>query len=440
MSPAREPHLPADPTGASSANVWMLVYIFGLIFIQGLMVNHVSVLLPVLKQSLGLDEQQLGMVSGLAFAGALPALFMSGYVTEFIGPKLSGGVAIVFTGVGCLIMGSATYWTVIAGILILHFGFNWILSVHSAVITTYYPHSRQRLFFLAMAMLAVGAIIGPPAMGKAIEKLGVNSWGKVYIATGLTVWILFGLLCLVCGRHISELGRKKAPSDTRHSAAPLSRLDKVTQFRQMFTSGLFNQPALYLLGVIVILDNLALVNVVSWTGILAEQRFEARTDDIGYLTSLLAIGVLTGRIVMASFFSGRISDRKLLGFAYALSMLFFIAMLFSQTFFLLRISYFMMAFFMSAQSATTYAIGADKFKGRAAAGIPIVDGIGSLGAIAAPLIVGSIAVTIGLDQALWLVPIFGFMLTFVCLAWEWVDKHSAPHSTHQLPNEPGASA
>ena len=99
-----------------------------------------------------------------------------------------------------------------------------------------------------------------------------------------------------------------------------------------------------------------------------------------------------------------------------------------------------MAFFMSAQSATTYAIGADKFKGRAAAGIPIVDGIGSLGAIAAPLIVGSIAVTIGLDQALWLVPIFGFMLTFVCLAWEWVDKHSAPHSTHQLPNEPGASA
>lgn len=405
----------------------MLVYIFGLIFIQGLMVNHISVLLPVLEESLSLNERQVGLISSLAFAGALPALFLSGYVTEFIRPKLSGVIAVVLTGMGCLIMGTATYGTVVVGIFILHFGFNWILSVHSAVIADYFPQSRQRLFFLAMAMLAVGAIIGPSAIGKVIEIVGVDSWGTVYGCTALVVWSLFVVLYIVCGHRISALSMGTAKSHSYKQFTLPSKKDDFTGTWHMLTSGIFNRPALYLLGMIVVLDNLATVNVISWTGILAKRRFEAGTADIGYLTSMMAVGILTGRIVMASFVSGRISDRKLLGFSYGSSMLFFIAILFSRTFFLLYVSYFMMAFFMSAQSATTYAIGANKLKGRAAAGIPIVDGIGALGSLAAPFIVGSLALQIGLDRALWLVPIFGFLLTFACLAWERFDKHITTH-------------
>ena len=87
--------------------------------------------------------------------------------------------------------------------------------------------------------------------------------------------------------------------------------------------------------------------------------------------------------------------------------------------------YFVMSFFMSAQSAATYAIGADKLGDRAAVGIPLVDGVGSLGSMAAPLMMGSIAEYIGLDRALWLVPLFGLMLSAVSLGWEWLDKEEA---------------
>ena len=385
--------------------------------------------------------RQMSHISSLAVVGGLPAFFLSGYVTEFLRPKLSGVVAVVLTGTGCLILGIATYWTVVVGILILHFGFNWILSVHSAVIADYFPQSRQRLFFFTMAMLAIGAIIGPPAIGKAIDKIGVDSWGTVYVCSGLAVWGLFALLYIVCGSRISELSMDRVKFhyfDKR--STPLSKQDSVAETWRVLTSGIFNRPALYLLGIILVLDNLATVNVVSWTGILAKCRFEAGMDDIGYLTSMMAIGVLTGRIVMASFVSGRISDRKLLGISYGSSMLFFIAMLFSETFFLLYASYFLMAFFMSAQSATTYAIGADKLKDRAAAGIPIVDGIGALGGLVAPLIVGSVAVLIGLDRALWMVPMFGFLLTFVCLAWEWLDQHSPTYPTESDSGTTDASA
>jgi hypothetical protein len=57
-------------------------------------------------------------------------------------------------------------------------------------------------------------------------------------------------------------------------------------------------------------------------------------------------------------------------------------------------------------------------------GIPVADGVGSLGAIAAPWILGSLASQVGLDRALWLIPLFGLMLSIISLGWEWFDKRA----------------
>ena len=404
--------------------VWMLVYIFGLVFIQGLMVNHITVLLPVLKDAFGLDDPAIGTTASLAFAGGLPALFLSGYVTEWIKPKLSGVLAVALMGTGCIVMGiAASHAGVIVGIMILHFGLNWILAVHSAVISECFPQSRQRLFLLVMAMLAVGAIIGPPAIGEAMDRVDTTAWGTVYIWLGFILWGLLAVLLCVCGRRITPLNFG-APSVGRRVRAVRGASEQ--SFAQRMTgllaSGVFNRPALYLLGLIVVLDNLATMNVVAWLGVFATNKFAARPDAIGYLSSIMAMGVLTGRIVMAAFVSGRISDRKLLGISYGIAMIMFMAMLGAPSFTVLYGLYFIMAFFISAQSATTYAIGADKLKDRAAAGIPIADGIGAIGSLAAPLIMGYLANQVGLDRALWLIPLFGFMLTFVALGWELVDK------------------
>jgi len=277
--------------------------------------------------------------------------------------------------------------------------------------------------FLIMAMLAVGAIFGPPLIGKALNSVPPTEWGTVYVWLGIAILSLLGVLLLVCGRRIAYLGYQAGAAERRGRPSPARSEQNVAEkVAKTLASGVFNRPALYLLGLIVILDNLAAMNVFSWLGIMAKNRFSAGPDEIGYLTSVMAMGVLVGRIFMAAFVSGKISDRKLLGYSYGLAMLLFMVMLIAPSMIMLYALYFMMSFFMSAQSAATYAIGADKLKERAALGIPIADGIGGLGSLDAPLIMGYLANQVSLDRALWLIPIFGFTLTFVCLAWEWIEK------------------
>ena len=140
----------------------------------------------------------------------------------------------------------------------------------------------------------------------------------------------------------------------------------------------------------------------------------------------MAAGTLFGRIILGAFISGRISDRKLLGISYGLAMVMFMFMLGAPSLKLLFVLYFIMSMFMSAQSATTYAIGAEKFKDRPAAGIPLADGIGSIGALAAPWMMGELAARVGLAKALWLVPIFGFALMFLSIGWELIEKMLPP--------------
>ena len=149
-----------------------------------------------------------------------------------------------------------------------------------------------------------------------------------------------------------------------------------------------------------------MINVLSWLGVMDKDRFGASPIEVGILSLLMAMAVLIGRVFMAYFVSGRVSDRKLLGLCYGFSMLFFCAMLFAPSMNILYVLYFIMSFFMSAQAAATYAIDTEKLGERLAVGIPMIDDLGSLGSIVAPLVMGSLAIQVGLDRALWLVPAF----------------------------------
>ena len=182
-----------------------------------------------------------------------------------------------------------------------------------------------------------------------------------------------------------------------------------------------------MLGLIVILDNLASMNILTWTPTYAKEQFEGVTDaDTGFLMSMMAAGVLSGRVLLAFFITGKFSDRRLLGVCYALSMVMFMGMLLVPSFWMLVVGWFMMSFFMSVQAATTYAIGSEKFKGKAGVAIPIADGIGTIGALIGPPLLGWYADLTGgkIGPALWIVPLFGFALAAVAIGWEVYEKKS----------------
>jgi len=409
---------------------WLLYYVFGMVFIQGLVVNHMSVLQPLLKTSLDLSSIQQGQMAAFSFGGYLAASFISGYVTEWLRPRLSGAVAIALMALGAFIMTvSSEYAVVVIGITIFGMGMFWILPVHSSVVTGYFPESRQKIFLYLMATLAGGAMIGPRFIGNALELATDHgatpiAWQGIYAWLAVALLILFTILIAVGGRHLAPLGMKAAsptfkPESVLEEDAEQNVIRKATK---ILGSGVFNRGALYMLGLIVIFDNLASMNILTWIGQFATDKFKAGPATTGNLMATMAAGCLVGRLFMGSFITGRISDRKLLGISYGLAMVMFMFMLKSPGIGLLFVLYFVMSFFISAQSATTYAIGAEKLKDRAAAGIPIADGIGAIGAMAAPWFMGYLADHVGLEKALWLVPIFGFMLTFFVIGWELVEK------------------
>ena len=109
-------------------------------------------------------------------------------------------------------------------------------------------------------------------------------------------------------------------------------------------------------------------------------------------------------------------------------MVMFMGMLLVPAYWMLCVGWFMMSFFISVQAATTYAIGTEKFKGKAGVAIPIADGIGTIGALAGPPLLGWYADMTGgkIGPALWVVPIFGFALAAVAIGWELIEKKSAP--------------
>lgn len=237
------------------------------------------------------------------------------------------------------------------------------------------------------------------------------------------------LLLIVCGGRLAPIADR--PDGAQQSLRVRRGTSLGERLTKLFVSGVFNRPAFYLLGLIVLFDNLAAINILTWLGVMAQERFDATPVKIGYLSSLMAMGIVFGRIFMATFVSGRISDRKLLGYSYGIAMLIFMFMLIAPSMNMLYVLYFLMSIFISAQSATTYAIGADKFGERAAIGIPFVDGVGSLGSLAAPLIMGMFAVWFSLDYALWMIPVFGFMLVMISLGWEWFDRHGTGQQSRE---------
>ena len=160
-------------------------------------------------------------------------------------------------------------------------------------------------------MLVVGGIFGPPSIGEALDRVPVSSCDRVDVWNGVAICTLFALLLLVCGRRIAQLGYKAGLAERNERSLPNARKqDAVAQITKVLASSVFYRPALYLLGLIVILDNLATINTISWLGIVAKNRFLAGPDDIEELSSPMAIGVLARRIFMAAFVSGKISDRK----------------------------------------------------------------------------------------------------------------------------------
>lgn len=409
--------------------IWALIFVFIVVFLQGSMINLTSIILPTLGEVFKLDMESQGRLQSFGVGGMMVSLFLGGIVTRSIGARLAGVSAITLMGAGAMVMAKAlSYELVLVAMFVMGLGIQLVLSVHSWVVSAYFYEQRQRLFLLIMAMMAVGAMVGPYLFGVALDYVGPDHWQRVYLNLALILWTITALIVSIGWRRLADLGRRSVQvCETGSEALDESKTAVSGESTiQFLFSHILRRGALYLLGLIVIFDNLAMWSASTWMPTLAQETFDVDASHKGSLMSIFAGGVLLGRLLMATFLAGKVSDYKLLGYSYGASMLMFMLLLTAPTYLMLVVAWFLVGLFMSAQAAMTYAIAVRKFKGAAGIAIPIADGIGSLAMFVGPPLFGSIADAKGegIRAALWLVPVFGFLLSAISLGWEWVDNRT----------------
>lgn len=411
----------------------LLIFIFVMAFQQGVTINLLPVLFTNFAETFQLDLQQRGQIQSFFFVGAMVALFASGFVTERIAARRSALLALGLSGLGSILVATAPDFLLLRlGAAVMGTGTLWVLSVISATIAAHFASQSQRLFMWAMAVFAATGTGAPYGLGHLVSFLEV--WRPILFGVGLYLWVSAVVVTLLYSGSLGDTGlRARLPGpqpgsrpagDTAGNALPWAALARwLAGIFRRYRGSLLGQGALLLIGFLVVLDNLAAGNIVAWTPNLCEMRFGRSTALAGEIMGANAFGYLVGRIILGLFLTGRYSDRVLLGLCYAGGMLAYSLLLWVPD---PRMAIAMMVLqgvFLSAQAPTVYSLASTRFADRAGTAVPLVDAIGSIGAIAGPSLMGWAAQRMGgLERAAWLIPLTGCLLIAISLGWEAKDR------------------
>ncbi|HUQ91599.1 MAG TPA: MFS transporter [Bryobacteraceae bacterium] len=381
-----------------------LFFIFSLAAIQGLTLNLMPVMFRPLEQAFHISLAEQGQLQSLFFAGAVVALLASGWVTERIGIRRSGFLPAPLLAAGMITFGMAPgfSWSLI-GAGMIGLGNQWVLAVNSAVITAGFPEARSKLFMWVAAAFAAAASVSPPALGFALTHFG--EWRSVFVGGGIVIGVAGFLLDRLLGSHLASVPVPKEP-------------ERALPSRELLLS-----PTLWLIGFLVVLDQIAAGAIVSWTPRLLQLRYQATDQQASYVLSLQAIGVFAGRVFLGSLIAGRFTDRTILAICYGLGMLIYGVLLAGNDLVAALVLMTVVGALLAAQAPTIYSITSRKFAARAAVAVPLVDMIGSFGGIFTPTLIGMLADRLGhLDRAIWWALVAGLLLSLITLVWQYADR------------------
>lgn len=399
----------------------LAAFIFSLVTVQGLTVNLMPVLFGTVARTFDVTLRQQGQLQSVFLAGGMIALLISGYVTEAVGAKRSGIVAVAFVGIGGLLLGLATgYFEVLAGAFVMGVGNYWILAAYSAVITAQFGDVRQRMFMWATAAFAGSATMSTTVFGYLVEA--TPQWNVVFFAFVGVVWTWFAVFLVVYRdrlRVLSQPAQVERTSDASSDDGSVAWLQRMATF---LTGGIFSRGTFWLLGLLWILESLTAGSIVAWTGRFFQLEYQITDYQVGLIVSASAAGVFVGRLLMGTFISGRFSERNVMGTCFAGGMLLYALILLIPSYSAGMTLMFLNGALIAAQAPTMYALAAAKFGRRASTVIPLVSAIGNMGGLLGPLLVGELADYYGLYAVLWLVPAIGAVFVVIVLAWEVVDR------------------
>ena len=419
-----ESSTPAGLGGLPRGRLPLAAFVFSLVTFQGLTINLMPLVVNVLAETFHVElKKDLGWLQTTFLTGGIFSLFVSGYITDYVRAARSGTFAVMTLAAGLLFLGCATTYrhTVIAFGL-MGVGNSWILAAYSSVISEFFPDVRPRMFMWAAAAFAFCAAAGSYGVGFLLVRLA--NWQVIFVIMGAAFLIEWVLLFALAPKQLAVLGRRHRVSDLQAS----TRADSGSPWQSVVAylyAGLFNRRALWVLGLLVVLDNLASGNSVTWTALLFREEYGIDEQQASMMLSAVALGYFFGRLFIGTFISGRFSDLAVLGVCYTGAIGTYGLLLVAPNYNIGVALFFLSGALMSAQAPTMYSIISAKFGPRAPIAIPLVDAIGILGSFMGPTIVGALADEAGgLRSVLWLIPASGAVFVSIVAAWWMLDRRA----------------
>jgi fucose permease len=339
------------------------------------------------------------------FLSGLALIVTGGWLTERMGLKWSSASGVAICGVGLLVIGTAfSFNLLLAGCLVYGFGMTWMYLIYGVFISRHFHRQRQKAFLMNNMVLSLMGGTGPALLGFWISS-GLN-WRKAFLFIG-TLNIVFAFCLFLWGHQEKEALTQKAAE----SIEPGGK-DKMPV---LLTLGM------WLIGLAYVLHGIAEIGIISWAGKLYHERLGISEEKMALFISANITSFAVGRFLL-TFIAGRFRDLALLGLCASGGTLFFALTLLNHNYYF---GLFFMAFsgvFMSGNAPSMNSYLAQRFGSRLEYAFAIFQGFGALGSATAPRLVGFAGDRIGLEKAVWLIPISSGTLALLAFLWNLLQK------------------
>lgn len=167
---------------ASSRRHWTLI-VFSFVALSGVALQTRGALVPSFRQTYGVSESRLGLLTVAGSIGFVPIMLTFGFVAGHIDIRRFLFLGVFGTSGGLIIISFApTYWTLLALVGFQMGAYGIFRALDRPVMSHLYPESRGRIFSLQAMIWSVGATSWPIL----VTLLSTHySWRVIYLLLGI---------------------------------------------------------------------------------------------------------------------------------------------------------------------------------------------------------------------------------------------------------------
>ena len=251
-----------------------------------------NVVLPLIKEDLGLADSEIGMIASILtffFAMMVP---LGGWLGDLVSRKWLLSLCIIFWSVATMFTGLSTSFITLVLIRCVSMGGEAIFGPNYLPMLSEY-HSKTRA--IAMALVQVAYYLGIIASGWLAGWIGQTyGWKATFIVFG-TVGLLHGLLMVAFLRDKRKLEQTNSTSN-----APAKKVSLLDGFRIIFTTPTVLFVMIGFAGLLFVV-----AGYLTWMPAYLHETFDMKLSDAGFHSMLwthcfAAVGVI---------FAGRLADK-----------------------------------------------------------------------------------------------------------------------------------